>query len=73
MDNRDEGGAYCSGGRAGYGSMISTSWSDDVPNPALLVHISNNPNLTLEGDVDGRFEVLDSPLLILSCGRWSRT
>lgn len=33
VDSRDEGGAYCSGGRAGYGSMIRTSWREEVPNP----------------------------------------
>jgi len=30
---RDEGGAYWEDGRGGYGSMIKTSWTEEVPKP----------------------------------------
>jgi hypothetical protein len=33
VDSRDEGGAYSSGGSGGYGSMMRTSWREDVPKP----------------------------------------
>ena len=32
-ERREEGGAYCEEGRGGYGSMIRTSWTEEVPKP----------------------------------------
>jgi len=48
VDSRDEGGAYCSGGRAGYGSIIRTSWREEVPNPGHQHCISNVFDLPLK-------------------------
>ena len=33
VERRDEGGAYWEDGRGGYGSMIKTSWTEEVPKP----------------------------------------
>lgn len=35
VESRDAGGAYSLGGRGGYGSMMRTSWTLDVPNPGV--------------------------------------
>ena len=32
-DRREDGGAYCEGGRGGYGSTIRASCTEDVPKP----------------------------------------
>jgi hypothetical protein len=48
VDSREEGGAYCSGGRAGYGSIIRTSWREEVPNPVHQHCISNVLDLPLK-------------------------
>ena len=64
VDSRDEGGAYCSGGRAGYGSMIRTSWREEVPNPIHQHCILIEFGLTFEGNIDRRLEILDSHLII---------
>ena len=34
-DKRDEGGAYSDAGRGGYGSMIRTIWTAEIPKPGI--------------------------------------